>query len=69
MIPFPFLHVHFRLDCTQHHAFAAPCMGFAPKSGDIGAFTIFCAAESFCLAAMLRDSFIGAWLQGLSFPS
>lgn len=44
-------------------------MGFAPKSGDIGAFTIFCAAESFCLAAMLRDSFIGAWLQGLSFPS
>ena len=52
------------LDCTQHHASAAPCMGLTPKVGDVG---VFCAAETFCLVASLRYSFTGAWLQAFSF--
>ena len=50
------------LDCTQHHASAAPCMGLTSKIGDVGVFTVFCAAETFCLVATLRYSFTGAWL-------
>lgn len=42
-------------------------MGLAPKLGDVGVITIFC-AESFCLAATLRYSVTGAWLQGHSVP-
>ena len=60
--------MHFRLDCKQHHASTAHCIGLAPKVGDVGVCIIFWAAESFCLAATLRCSCIGAWLSGLSFP-
>ena len=48
--------MYFGLDCTQLHALAAPCMGLAPKVEDVCALAIFCAADSFCLAATLRYS-------------
>ena len=41
--------------------------GLAPKVGYLGVFIVFrAAAENFCLAAALRDSLTGAWLQGHS---
>lgn len=48
---FLFYHVYLRFDCIQHHASAAPCMGLASKVGDIGVFTIFCAAEELLLGS------------------
>ena len=56
---------YIRLDWTQHHAAVPTCIGLAIKYGYFGVIIIF---EGFCLAATLRNSVIGVWLSGLSFP-